>query len=84
MNNKTASEMFKALGYIPFFTTDRIMAYTNISNIENEEDEGYVFFYLKTKCVKTCYSMQIDGVRVDMKLLTAINKQCEEYGWLDV
>ena len=48
MNNKTASEMFKALGYIPFFTTDRIMAYTNISNIENEEDEGYVFFYLKT------------------------------------
>ena len=79
----TAQEMFEELGYIPFFTTDRIIAYQSIPNIENEEDIIFVFFYLKTKRIKTCYNIQIDDVMVDIPLLKTINKQCEELGWLD-
>lgn len=83
MMNKTAKEMFESIGYIPFFTTDRIIAYQSIPNIENEEDIIFVFFYLKTKRIKTCYNIQIDDVMVDIPLLKAIDQQVRELGWVD-
>lgn len=41
-----------------------------------------VIFYLKNKKIRAYYVENDEDVFIDMTLLKAINKQCEELGWL--
>ena len=70
--------MEKALEYLEICHDDReIIYFMHINDVKVREVE----FDLQNK---TFYCMCSDIVmEVDMELLKAINKQCEELGWLD-
>ena len=81
MDNKTASEMFEAIGFVPFFKTKDLIIYENFP--DNKKERIDVIFYLKNKKIRAYYVENDEDVFIDMTLLKAINKQCEEFGWLD-
>lgn len=78
---KTADEMFEELGY------KRVDTYTindGEPTVTYEKENYYIIFELTTKYVgatssQYCYG---DYASVDMEELKAINKKCEELGWL--
>ncbi len=76
-----AKEMFEAIGFVPFFKTKDLIIYENFP--DNEKERIDVVFYLKIKQIRVYYVENDEDVFVDMTLLKAINKQCEELGWLD-
>ena len=76
-----AKEMFEAIGFVPFFKTKDLIIYENFP--DNEKERINVVFYLKIKQIRVYYVENDEDVFVDMTLLKAINKQCEELGWLD-
>ena len=73
--------MFEAIGFVPFFKTKDLIIYENFP--DNEKERIDVVFYLKIKQIRVYYVENDEDVFVDMTLLKAINKQCEELGWLD-
>ena len=72
---------FEAIGFVPFFKTKDLIIYENFP--DNEKERIDVVFYLKIKQIRVYYVENDEDVFVDMTLLKAINKQCEELGWLD-
>lgn len=76
-----AKEMFEAIGFVPFFKTKDLIIYENFP--DNEKERIDVVFYLKIKQIRVYYVENDEDVFIDMTLLKAINKQCEELGWLD-
>ena len=72
---------FEAIGFVPFFKTKDLIIYENFP--DNEKERINVVFYLKIKQIRVYYVENDEDVFVDMTLLKAINKQCEELGWLD-
>ena len=79
---KSARKMFEELGW-QYFYNDFIKSdcYS-----KNKKNDGYVpyyndiiKFYLESKCVY----IDTNYKGIDMETLKAINKQCEELGWLD-
>lgn len=77
----TAREMFKAIGFVPFFETKDLIIYESFP--DNKKERIDVIFYLKNKKIRAYYVENDEDVFIDMTLLKAINKQCEEFGWLD-
>lgn len=73
-----ADKMFEELGY----TIDIGDIYGLIRY--NKNDNSYIRFILEDKCVETntIVDNEIFVLSVDMKLLKAINKKCEELKWL--
>lgn len=76
----TAQEMFEAIGLVPFFETKYLIVYENFP--DNKKERIDVIFYLKNKKIRAYYVENDKDVFIDMTLLKAINKQCEELGWL--
>ena len=76
----TAREMFEAIGVVPFFKTNDLIIYENFP--DNEKERINVVFYLKIKQIRVYYVETDEDVFINMPLLKAINKQCEELGWL--
>lgn len=76
----TAREMFEAIGSVPFFKTKDLIIYENFP--DNEKERINVVFYLKIKQIRVYYVETDEDVFINMPLLKAINKQCEELGWL--
>ena len=76
----TAREMFEAIGFVPFFKTKDLIIYENFP--DNKKERIDVIFYLKNKKIRAYYVENDEDVFIDMTLLKAINKQCEELGWL--
>ena len=72
---------FEAIGFVPFFKTKDLIIYENFP--DNEKERINVVFYLKIKQIRVYYVENDEDVFIDMPLLKAINKQCEELGWLD-
>lgn len=73
-----ADKMFKELGYeIDIGDIYGLIRY-------NKDDSSYIRFMLEDKCVEanTIEDNEIFVLSVDMKLLKAINKKCEELRWL--
>ena len=77
----TAKEMFKAIGFVPFFETKDLIIYENFPY--NKKERIDVIFYLKNKKIRAYYVENDEDVFIDMTLLKAINQQCKELGWLD-
>lgn len=66
-----AKEMFSNMGFKQFLgTSTKWQDY-----IEYQNDDKYIWFYPDTKTIEIRFNF-------DMKILDAINKQCEELGWL--
>lgn len=76
----TAREMFEAIEFVPFFKTKDLIIYENFP--DNEKERINVVFYLKIKQIRVYYVETDEDVFINMPLLKAINKQCEELGWL--
>ena len=76
----TAREMFEAIGFVPFCKTKDLIIYENFP--DNEKERINVVFYLKIKQIRVYYVETDEDVFINMPLLKAINKQCEELGWL--
>ena len=78
MEEKTADELFKELGYIKNknYSTDRTEKY------KKDDDNVYYFYLLDKEYYK---SGEWDGMcgSTTMQELKAINKKVEELGWLD-
>ena len=72
---------FEAIGFVPFFKTKDLIIYENFP--DNEKERINVVSYLKIKQIRVYYVENDEDVFIDMPLLKAINKQCEELGWLD-
>lgn len=78
--NKTAREMFEALGYAMIENNDDGIAYA--------KGDSRIIFY-KIDNLKSVSAINLDVMFGDlehcitMDELKAINKQCEELGWLD-
>lgn len=64
----------------PFFETKDLIIYENFP--DNKKERIDVIFYLKNKKIRAYYVENDEDVFIDMTLLKAINKQCEELGWL--
>ena len=62
------------------FKTKDLIIYENFP--DNEKERIDVVFYLKIKQIRVYYVENDEDVFIDMTLLKAINKQCEELGWL--
>lgn len=73
----TASEMFKKLGY-RCIKSDRSIWYINDSDVENY---GSIEFWF-CDCTFEATGNYGDPLMVNVKELEAINKQCEELGWI--
>jgi hypothetical protein len=63
-----------------FFKTKDLIIYENFP--DNEKERINVVFYLKIKQIRVYYVETDEDVFINMPLLKAINKQCEELGWL--
>jgi hypothetical protein len=75
---KTAKEMFEELGYELFEEKDsRYITYVYHDRYIIQFDLIMQNFYAYED------NMDMQYIGVDMKMLQAINKQCEEMGWLD-
>lgn len=90
--NKSADEMFKELGYK---ITEILKLEENeyFCGIQFEKEEiitkKYIEFYYYHKSIVIYSEMKINGeikktnsAIIDIKELQAINKKCEELGWL--
>lgn len=73
----TAREMFKKLGY-RCIKSDRSIWYINDSDVENY---GSIEFWF-CDCTFEATGNYGDPLMVNVKELEAINKQCEELGWI--
>ena len=73
-----AEEMFKKLGY-RCIKSDRSIWYINDSDVENY---GSIEFWF-CDCTFEAIGNYGDPLMVNVKELEAINKQCEELGWLE-
>ena len=67
----TAKEMFKVIGFVPFFETKDLIIYENFP--DNKKERIDVIYYVEND----------KDVFIDMTLLKVINQQCKELGWLD-
>ena len=81
MKEKTANEMFEELGY------EKQVVYYNYEIDEtiyerNFEYSTNVIFRHKNKTFKAYYGRNCKGANIDMEILQAINKKCQELGWL--
>lgn len=72
-----AKEMFKKLGY-RCIKSDSSIWYINDSDVENY---GSIEFWL-FDCTFEATGNYGDPLMVNVKELEAINKQCEELGWI--
>ena len=68
----TAKEMFKAIGFVPFFETKDLIIYENFP--DNKKERIDVIFYLKNKKIRAYYVEP--QFRSD--ILESLNKQLEE------
>lgn len=73
----SAREMFKKLGY-RCIKSDRSIWYINDSDVENY---GSIEFWF-CDCTFEATGNYGDPLMVNVKELEAINKQCEELGWI--
>lgn len=73
---KTADEIFKDLGYTKQYKDEDIYYYQDV-----EVKDNYIVFEMGYKCfAKTsCYH---DTGDITMQELQAINKKCQELGWI--
>ena len=74
----TAREMFEKLGY-RCIKSDRSIWYINDSDNENYRSVEFYF----CDCTFDAIGNYGDPLMVNVKELEAINKQCEEIGWLE-
>lgn len=79
---KTAREMFEALGYECDDGEYLIDYYLEISSAYGEEARKHLYFSKTRKELETYDSSIEDCVAVDRDLLNAIVKQFEELGWM--
>ena len=84
ISNKSAKEMFKELGYKyeELFFEEKL---DEIYYLKSGRWTSQVKFSLNHKCV-TVYrenEKEVKQSSFDIKLLSAINKQVEELGWLE-
>ena len=77
---KTADKMFEKLGYKKYgaLQTCRYVRYCNIVNGEKE----YIIFS-KNKTVRFQYLYTHVSKSITMQELQAINKKCQELGWIE-
>ena len=78
---KSAKEMFEKLGY-KYTESDYCIQYsTNIDTTDYSE-----YHYVTFEKATITYTARLgfyDTFAIDMPTLKAINKQCEELGWLE-
>lgn len=72
---KTAKEMFEALGYGLVRNDEKYITYVDVLN-----EDLYISFSKEYKVVSGTPTYDYF---LNMSILKAINKQCEELGWLD-
>ena len=76
MENKTADEMFEGLGYKKLLT--------QLADVEYyKDDDNVIYFRMSNKSFNK--SGEYDGMcdYITMQELQAINKKCEELGWVE-
>ena len=80
IKEKTADKMFEKLGYKKYggLETCRYVRYCNIVNGEKE----YIIFS-KNKTVRFQYLYTQVSKSITMQELKAINKKCQELGWIE-
>lgn len=76
----TAKEMFEELGY-KFRESTFVINRNDYFYYENTRKDKLICFYLNKKEVLT--SQYKESMIMDIATLKAINKQCEELGWLE-
>ena len=76
---KTAREMFEELDLLPYKYTDTM--WRDILEYSNKRKTTNVKFYLENKLLEVETERGFSYM-IDMSLLKAINKQCEELEWL--
>ena len=72
-----ADKMFEELGYEEKNFDTRI---TNFIKDFKKETQSNIHFWNEEKTISK--NGDIDGVRITMQELKAINKKCEELGWI--
>lgn len=81
----TADEMFKELGYINREDKHRI-EYTIIQNFTHFNTIKKIYFYKIEKNISIEEWIVIESIKISVSLtikeLQAINKKCEEMGWI--
>ena len=82
-DRKTADEMFKKLGYEKQ-ENERYIFYYQYNGAK--EKFGYEFtkpmYEEQGEVYPVCYSETDEAISVTMQELQAINKKCEELGWI--
>lgn len=81
MKEKTADELFKELGYKKRQTKYFEQQYIRQCDIVDGELEHIIF--TKKKRVKCQYQYTDISKGIDMQELQAINKKCQELGWIE-
>ena len=72
---KTADEMFDMIGY------EKHKSIVNDLYYENKENDA-IYFYEDTKSFEKINFEKIESIEITMKELQAINKKCQELGWI--
>lgn len=79
-----ADEMFKKLGYeINKKPSCQSYLLFYVKGAENEDDPYEYIIFHKNRTITTVCNDRTWTVVITTKLLQAINKKCEELGWLD-
>ena len=88
MKEKTADEMFEELGYVKEEQKNEYATYIWYYQ-KNGANEEFGIEFAKSKfeeegeiyCV--CYSEREEAIYINMQELQAINKKCQELGWIE-
>lgn len=75
MKENTADEMFEELGF-----KKSITEYKNIEYCK--EEYKIIMFLTKNEAVSISYYFNVSELNITMQELQAINKKCEELGWV--
>lgn len=71
----SADEMFDMIGY------EKHKSIVNDLYYENKENDA-IYFYEDTKSFEKINFEKIESIEITMKELQAINKKCQELGWI--
>lgn len=78
---KTADEMFEKLGYKKEIDNSMPM-HKEIIYFKNSDYASNIKFVINNKLVKAYYGEEEKNAYIDMEILQAINKKCQELGWI--
>lgn len=85
MKEKTADEMFKELGYTKFYDRENVCVFNNLkTDQEISFDKTHKCIELSKDTGERIYNNTIYDIFImEINELQAINKKCQELGWLE-